>query len=238
MPGGDGPAGEGPLAHLHVVREGAGPGVLCSHGVGDDLHVWDAVAPALAGEAEVVRWDLRGHGASSRPADPAWYSRETGVADLAALVATFAAPPVLVGHSLGGYLSLAHEIVHPGHVRALVLVAAGPGFRAEDGRTKWNASMDRLIGRLGMPAEVAGVAHMDDDLVISRLGEVAVPVTLVLGADDHRYEPGMRALQAKLPDADLVLVDGVGHDLHTAAPGSVVEAVRAALAAAPRGAVP
>ena len=79
---------------------------------------------------------------------------------------------------------------------------------------------------------------MHDDLVISRLGEVAVPVTLVLGADDHRYEPGMRALQAKLPDADLVLVDGVGHDLHTAAPGSVVEAVRAALAAAPRGAVP
>jgi pimeloyl-ACP methyl ester carboxylesterase len=227
VPGG---GGDDPLGHLHVVREGAGPGVLCSHGVGDDLHVWDAVVPALAAEAEVVRWDLRGHGASARPADPAWYSRDTGVADLAALIATFDAPPVLVGHSLGGYLSLAHEMLHPGHVRALVLVAAGPGFRAPAGRAGWNASMDKLIARLGMPAEVAGVAHMHDDLVISRLGEIAIPVTLVLGADDHRFEPGMRALQAKLPDADLLLVDGVGHDLQTAAPEAVVGAVHRALA--------
>jgi pimeloyl-ACP methyl ester carboxylesterase len=219
-----------PLAHLHVVREGAGPGVLCSHGVGDDLHVWDAVAPALAAEAEVVRWDLRGHGGSDRPADPAWYSRDAGVADLAALIDTFAAPPVLVGHSLGGYLSLAHEILHPGRVRGLVLVAAGPGFRAPEGRERWNASMDKLVARLGIPPEVAGVAHMHDDLVITRLDEVRVPVTLLLGAEDHRFEPGMRALQAKLPRADLILVDGVGHDLHTAAPEAVVAAVRGALA--------
>jgi len=224
--------GESPttgLEHLHVERTGSGPGVLLSHGVGDDLHVWDAVVPALTEGVEVVRWDLRGHGRSERPDDPAWYSRDTGVADLAALVATFAAPPVLVGHSLGGYLSLAHEILHPGHVRAMVLVAAGPGFRAPEGRAGWNASMDRLIARLGLPAAVAGVAHMHDDLVISRLDEVQVPVALLLGADDHRYEPGMRALQSKLPDADLSLVEGIGHDLHTAAPGAVVAAIRHAL---------
>jgi pimeloyl-ACP methyl ester carboxylesterase len=229
---GDGPAPVTGIGHLHVERVGSGPGVLLSHGVGDDLHVWDAVVPELAQEAEVVRWDLRGHGGSERPDDPAWYSRDTAVADLAALVATFSAPPVLVGHSLGGYVSLAHEILHPGHVRAMVLVAAGPGFRAPAGRAGWNASMDRLITRLGLPAAVAGVAHMHDDLVISRLDEVRVPVALLLGADDHRYEPGMRALQVKLPCADLSLVDDVGHDLHTAAPGAVVAAIRHALARA------
>jgi pimeloyl-ACP methyl ester carboxylesterase len=228
----DGGATATGLGHLHVERVGTGPGVLLSHGVGDDLHVWDAVVPELATAAEVVRWDLRGHGGSDRPDDPAWYSRATSVADLAALMATFSAPPVLVGHSLGGYLSLAHEILHPGHVRAMVLVAAGPGFRAPEGRAAWNASMDRLVARLGLPAPVAGVAHMHDDLVISRLDEVRVPVALLLGADDHRYEPGMRALQSKLPRADLSLVDGVGHDLHTAAPGAVVTAIRHALAGA------
>ena len=36
---------------------------------------------------------------------------------------------MLVGHSLGGYLSLAHTLDHPDDVAALVLIATGPGFR-------------------------------------------------------------------------------------------------------------
>ncbi|MEZ5249698.1 MAG: alpha/beta hydrolase [Ilumatobacteraceae bacterium] len=35
--------------------------------------------------------------------------------------------PVLVGHSLGGYLALAHAITRPGVDRGLVVLNTGPG---------------------------------------------------------------------------------------------------------------
>jgi pimeloyl-ACP methyl ester carboxylesterase len=165
-----------------------------------------------------VAYDLRGHGASARPDDESWYSRDAALADLASLIEEATAPgrprPVLVGHSLGGYLSLAMAILHPERVRALVLVAAGPGFRDPEARARWNASMDRLVGRLSLPAPVARLAHMHDDLVINRLGEIAIPVLLLVGGDDARFGPGVSVLASKIPGAVLHVFDGAGHAVH------------------------
>ena len=43
---------------------------------------------------------------------------------------------VLVGHSLGGYLSLEFALAHPDRVDGLVLVDTGPGFRNDEGRQR------------------------------------------------------------------------------------------------------
>jgi pimeloyl-ACP methyl ester carboxylesterase len=208
-----------PVPAVHVVRRGDGPAVVLSHGIGDSHEIWDRQVEALvAAGYQTVAYDLRGHGASARPDDDAWYSREQAIADLDALVdaGTVAGRPrpVLVGHSLGGYLSLASTILQPGRVRALVLVAAGPGFRDPDARAKWNVSMDRMIVRLGRPAAVARLAHMHDDLVISRLGEIDVPVLLLVGGEDARFLPGVQVLAAKLADARLEVLAGAGHAVH------------------------
>ena len=45
---------------------------------------------------------------------------------------------ILVGHSVGGYLSLRFRLLHPQRVRGLVLVACAPGFRRDDRRQEWN----------------------------------------------------------------------------------------------------
>ena len=42
---------------------------------------------------------------------------------------TLDGPAVLVGHSLGGYLSLAHAATRPGVARGIVVLNTGPGFR-------------------------------------------------------------------------------------------------------------
>jgi 2-succinyl-6-hydroxy-2,4-cyclohexadiene-1-carboxylate synthase len=61
--------------------------------------------------------------------------------------------------------------------------------------------------------------------VWDRLGELAMPVTVVAGARDGRYvEIGRRLAQA-LPDARLEVVPGAGHGLPREVPGAVAAAI-------------
>jgi pimeloyl-ACP methyl ester carboxylesterase len=55
-------------------------------------------------------------------------------------------------------------------------------------------------------------------------GEIAVPVTIVTGAEDMTVPPSMHslALKRQVPDARLVMLDGVGHMPHYARPDVVI----------------
>src|SRR5687768_10155247 len=52
---------------------GAAPTLLMTHGFAASAHMFDANARALAPDHRVITWDLRGHGASDAPDDPAAY---------------------------------------------------------------------------------------------------------------------------------------------------------------------
>lgn len=113
---------------FHYQRLGKGPErVVFLHGfVWDNLSSWYfSVATTVARSAEILLYDLRGHGKSERPRTG--YTLEDMVADLDALLdATgFGDRPVhLVGNSFGGLLALAYAIAHPARVASLVLVDA------------------------------------------------------------------------------------------------------------------
>ena len=75
----------------------------------------------LAEAAQVVYLDLRGHGRSER-GDPADWSFEVCADDVRAFCdALGIARPVVLGHSLGGFVALVYAARHPGHPGALVL---------------------------------------------------------------------------------------------------------------------
>jgi pimeloyl-ACP methyl ester carboxylesterase len=86
-----------------------GPAVVLVHGLGLSLDSWRQVIDPLADRHRVVAYDLRGHGRSG-PSPTGDYSLEAHAADLAAVLATTTGdrPVVLVGHSLGGAVVLAH----------------------------------------------------------------------------------------------------------------------------------
>ncbi len=94
---------------------GAVPPMVATHGWANDRSVWAPIVRELAGEPAVTTWDLRGHGESGIPL-PGAYTRSHALADLAAVrdeaVGAGGGPAVLMGHSLGGFLSLAHEYEH------------------------------------------------------------------------------------------------------------------------------
>lgn len=210
---------------LHVSRRGSGPPIVLTHGFAASAEVWDAQVEALATRHTVVTWDLRGHGRSAPYPGP--YTREAALADLATVLDSAGEPALLAGHSVGGYLSLAHALLHPDTVAGLAVLSAGPGFRNPERRVAYNRTVATVAERNGFPADVAEVAVQHDSLVIDGLPAVTCPTVVIVGADDLPvYVAGSRHLAANIPDAWLVEVPGAGHDVHREQP----EAVAAVLA--------
>lgn len=86
--------------------------IVLIHGLGFSHEVWGAQwRGELAKRFHLVTYDLRGHGRSSRPTDPAAYRDGARWADdlHAVLAATRAKDPIVVGWSLGG-LVIAHYL--------------------------------------------------------------------------------------------------------------------------------
>lgn len=90
---------------IHSLAWGAEdrPGVVLVHGGAAHARWWVPIAPDLASEFHVVALDLSGHG------DSGWrdrYSLDLWAAEVSAVVegASFSDKPVLVGHSMGGYV--------------------------------------------------------------------------------------------------------------------------------------
>ena len=118
---------------------GTGPAVLFTHGFGATSEMFAPQRNALAATHTVVTWDMRGHGRSDYPADQDAYSPARVLGDMRALLDGHDIErAVIVGHSVGGYLSLRFRLFHPDRVNGLVLIGTAPGFRRDDRRDEWN----------------------------------------------------------------------------------------------------
>ena len=104
-----------------VLEGGEGAPLVLLHGQGEFAATWMRVLPGLLASHHVVAPDLPGHGASS--AGDRDLGRERMVSWLAELVErTCPAPPVVVGHLLGGALAARYGLRHPDRLAGLVLV--------------------------------------------------------------------------------------------------------------------
>jgi pimeloyl-ACP methyl ester carboxylesterase len=214
---------------LHVERRGDGPGVVFTHGLADSSLTWSAQLSALADEHTVVAWDMRGHGRSDPPVGP--YRRDDALEDLTAVAAMAGHPVTLVGHSLGGYLSLLFALRHPERVAGLVVVSAGPGFRNPARRARYNRLLRGVAQRHGLPPDTAAVAYQDDAWVIERLPSLACPLLAIVGSrDDAFYHDGSRYIAEHVAGAKLLVVSVAGHPVHSDEPARVNAALRAFLA--------
>jgi pimeloyl-ACP methyl ester carboxylesterase len=214
---------------LHFFIHGDGRPIVFTSGLGNTSSVWADVVRSLNGSATALCWDLRGHGQSERSEDPKDYASNFAVEDLAAMIANAGGsadnPAVLIGHSLGGYLSLSAAIQYPRLVGALVLIATGPGFRDETAREQWNRyalSMD--IGADAQPAARQLAVHCDAT-VINGLREIQMPTLVIVGSEDRRFLAAKDYLAGRIPNASGLVIAGGKHSVHKTHSGEVGRAI-------------
>ncbi len=108
------------------------------------------VGPLADAGYRVVLWDYRGHGQSEAPEAESAYSMEQVVDDLGRVLdwAAPGEPAVVGGLSFGGLASQHFALRHPERVKALLLVASGPGFKNPKAQAGWEAQVGRIAGRL------------------------------------------------------------------------------------------
>ena len=215
---------------LHVERRGdRGPSLVFTHGWADTADVWAPVVEDLSTDHRCTVWDLRGHG-RSEIAPRGAFTREHALADLASVIDEADPPAVLVGHSLGGYLSLAHALRHPTDVTGLVLVGAGPGFRNPEAMAAWNESVDRSAAELGVPPGQEEISKHHDSWVIDHLGDITAPTLVVVGERDKRFLASAQVFEKYLDVRSTVVVPDAGHMVHAKQPTAVAAAVRSFVA--------
>lgn len=118
------------MAHLHVDRHPGADPVLLVHGFASTgALTWEATgwvaALAEAGRGAIVP-DLRGHGRSDAPHDPAAYSPELLAQDLLAVLDEQGVDRVdVIGYSMGSWVSLALVGLAAHRVRRLVVGGVG-----------------------------------------------------------------------------------------------------------------
>jgi pimeloyl-ACP methyl ester carboxylesterase len=221
---------------VHGPGVGTAPALILTHGYSATSQMWTGQIATLEPHFTVVTWDMRGHGQSDYPEDPAQYSEEATVADMAALLDAVGARQAIVGGlSLGGYMSLAFHRAHPDRTRALLIIDTGPGYKNDEARAGWNRNAIARAEKFeaeGLPdttrasAEVRLARHRDatglaraargmltqrDARVIESLPQVAVPAVVIVGANDTPFLAASDYMAAKIPGAKKVVIPDAGH---------------------------
>jgi pimeloyl-ACP methyl ester carboxylesterase len=224
--------------------------LLLVHGTSGDHRTWRVAGPMLARRRLLAAIDRRGRGDSGDAPD---WSIEREVEDVAAAAEALAAdgggPVDVLGHSLGGRLSLAASLATPAIRRVVAYEAMASASAAERGlvaalRERLDASdLGGLLATfmteaVGMPADelaafranpiwplraAAGptivreleAALSAPALGIDALAEVRVPVLQLVGSGSPSwFADGARALDARLADGRLEVIEGARHGAH------------------------
>lgn len=209
-------------AHLAVHRIGEGRPVLLLHGLFSSAQVnwikFGTAAQLAEAGFEAIMPDLRAHGASDAPHDPAAYPEDVLVADALSLVAALG----LADYDLAGF-SLGARTAVRGVLAGLTprrLVLGGMGLEGLAGWARRSAHFVSAIDRFGTierddPAYVAQnfmksmnidrvaarlLLQSVDDTAESALDGVTMPTLVVCGADDQD-NGSAPALAQRLPQA-------------------------------------
>lgn len=212
--------------------QGAGPGVVFLGGFKSDMTGTKAMYLQDWAQREgraFLRFDYSGHGDSSG-------SFEEGcIGDWAAdaravLEALTDGPQVLVGSSMGGWISLLLARALPQRVAGLVMIAAAPDFTEQGYWAGFDqAQRDELMdkGRLELPSEYDDQPYVitrrliedgRDQLVMQQSLRLPFPVRMLQGTADADVpaEWALRLLDhAEGEDMRLTLVKGADHRFST-----------------------
>jgi len=173
---------------LAVEDHGAGVPVILLHGFPLSSQMWLPLRAAIEEAARLITPDLRGFGASDKPAGS--YGMDVFAADIVAVANALGLDRfILGGHSMGGYVALRIAATCPERLLGLILVDSKAEADGADARARRDAAIARIE---------RGEAQAFRDEFVAAL--------VAPGTRDRapRQLEEMRALAAEIPDYVLV----------------------------------
>ncbi len=226
-----GTARNGDLTIRYETR-GAGRPLVLLHAYSLSSEAWQDmgyVEPLVEAGHRLVLIDLRGHGGSGKPHDPAAYAEPAQALDVRAVMDALGLDRAsLMGYSRGGRMALEFAAEAPERVDRLAIGGAHPFvqdmslFRAAmaEGIEGWIAVIERFGGPLPEPLRAriaandvaalnAAVAE-DRPGLLDRLGGFDRPCLFFSGTDDP-LRPEIARAAGLLPRARFVEIAGCNH---------------------------
>jgi pimeloyl-ACP methyl ester carboxylesterase len=219
---------------LHCGKADRHMPVLLIHGAGENHLVWPAGLRRLP-DTTVYALDLPGHGKSGG-------SGRCTVTDYVEWIRAFldaidARQAILIGHSMGGAITLLFGLMYPDRAAGLVLVASGAKLRVAPkllelakndlpaaaemvSRLEWGPNAPAQLVLLGKRqlltnqlAVIYGDYHACDVFdVIDRLSQIAAPTLIIAGTADQMTPIKYATFMAeRIPHARLVSIPAAGH---------------------------
>ncbi|MBW2714558.1 MAG: alpha/beta fold hydrolase [Deltaproteobacteria bacterium] len=196
---------------LYAESHGDGIPVILSNGLGTTCENFrPQVATFVDAGVQLILWDYRGHGRSESPDDPAAYTFDRVLSDLGRVL-DWAAPGrrvVLGGISFGGLASLHFAHRNPERVRALIVIATGPGFKDPEARARWSRRTEKSASLIESEGASAFVKSRAASSLIGLRPDL--PVAQAAASAIARQDPvGLvhfqRQIAAKVPS----IIDGL-----------------------------
>lgn len=154
---------------FHYWQVGEGDNVILLHGLGGSQAVWHLkLLPHLWSSFRLTTFDLRGHGRTE--ITPGGYTTQDLADDLLALMDALEIERAhLVGHSLGGDISLHFALRHPERAAKMVVIEAGlpvliDMYRRDDweGWSYWAELIERFTGMKVPPEHQRDIDYLLD----------------------------------------------------------------------------
>ncbi len=147
-----------PIA-LAIEEHGKGLPVVLVHGFPFDHSIWSPIVPLLKDHARLILPDLRGFGQTPLPEGEQVYSIRELAGDILALLDRLEIEKaVLVGQSMGGYVSLAFAQLYPQRLAGLGLVSTQASADSPEKRQGRMKQAD-AVRRKGVARALEGMAE-------------------------------------------------------------------------------
>ena len=140
--------------NLYYDQTGEGEAIVFLHGYTGSGRDWVSQVNTISNTYRAITVDARGHGKSEAPGTEDEYAIHIFSEDVFALLNELGIDRCcLVGHSMGGFMSLQFTLDHPEPVKALILVDTSSGdFERAPGFDEHRAKLDELARSEGPEA--------------------------------------------------------------------------------------
>jgi pimeloyl-ACP methyl ester carboxylesterase len=203
---------------VHQGNQPDAPFLICLHGNGEDMHIFDGHIEPLLPYYHVITMDARAQGKSSKGDRPLSY--ELFAEDLFTLMNKLQIGScILLGFSDGGNTALELALQHQERVAAMILVGANLN---PDGLTLLNhRGLQLLAAGQGMKNLFAKGGETNRELVRlmlehphidpEQLEKVTVPTLVINGENDLIKDEHSRLIASSLPNARRVIIPKTSH---------------------------